>query len=219
MITLILLLVFLLVVAASWFMGLWTNLVTLTVLLLSGLIATNYFEPLAAYLDKPIVGGPAAIGSLATYTYLIDLITFWGIFLVALLVLRGFTDFMSRHRVKFNIWVEMIGRSLTAIWIGWVFVMICAFSVQIAPLPASVVQSTPDSGMFLGLAPDRMWIGLMQSRSRGALSRGRFSEAARHADDAEGNYEPFDSRADLVYRYHSRRVALAQMSTLRVVRN
>jgi len=219
MITLILLLVFLVVVLASWFMGLWSNLVTITVLLLSGLIATNYFEPLAAYLDKPVPGGPAAIGTLDTFTYLLDMIAFWAVFLVAMLILRGLTDFMSRHRVQFNFWVEMVGRSITAIWIGWIFVMISAFSIQLAPLPPAVVQSTPQSGMFLGMAPDRMWIGLMQSRSRGALSRGRFTQQPRHPDDVDGNYEPFDSRADLVYRYHSRRVALSQLATLRVVRN
>ncbi|HAN97088.1 MAG TPA: hypothetical protein DCQ98_06480 [Planctomycetaceae bacterium] len=219
MITLLLLLVFLIVGTVSWFMGLWSNLVTLMVLLLAGLTATNYFEPLAAYLDKPVVGGPAAIGSMGTYTYLLDFVCFWGIFLVALLLLRALTDFASRHRIAFDFWTETIGRSITAIWVAWVFVMIAAFSIQLAPLPNAVVQATPDSGMFLGLAPDRMWIGMMQSRSRGALARGKFSEALRHPDDAGSNVEPFDSQADLVYRYSSRRAALAQLSSLRVARN
>ena len=68
MMTLILIFVFFAVLAASWFMGRWSNLLTLVVLLLSGLIATNYFEPLASYLAKPVVGGPPAISALATYT-------------------------------------------------------------------------------------------------------------------------------------------------------
>ena len=218
MLTLLLLLAFLAVVAASWFMGLWSNLVTLVVLMLSGLIATNFFEPLAAYLDTPVVGGPPAIGSAGTYTYLLDFVAFWGIFLISLALLRGLTDFLSRYRIKFDIFTEMIGRSLTAIWIGWVFVMITAFSFQLAPLPADVVQATPESGMFLGLAPDRQWMAMMQSRSRGALSRSKFSDRPRHADDAEKNVEPFDSQADLIYRYRSRRERLATLSDLRVAR-
>ena len=218
MTTLILLLIFFVVALASWFMGLWSNLITTMVVLLSGMVATAFFEPLAAYLDKPVVGGPAATSQLATYTYLLDMIAFWVLFLVTLLVLRVMTDAMSLYRVKFNIWVEMVGRSVTALWIAWLIVMICAFSLQISPLPNSVVQSSPQGGMMLGLAPDRMWISLVQSRSRGALSRSRFSEASRHPNDEDGNYEPFDSRADLVYRYHSRREKLAELSAMRVNR-
>lgn len=218
MTTLILLLGFFLVATISWFMGLWSNLITTMIMLLAGFIATTFFEPLAAYLDKPVVGGPAAIGTLATYTYLLDMIAFWALFLVSLLLLRGMTDFLSRYRMKFNIWVEIAGRSVTALWIGWLFVMITAFSFQISPLPNSAVQSSPSGGMLLGLAPDRMWISLVQSRSRGALSRSRFSAVTVHPDDADGNYESFDSNADLVYRYHSRRAKLEELTALRVNR-
>lgn len=219
MTTLILLLGFLTIVTISWFLGLWSNLITTMNMLLSGFIATSFFEPLASYLDKPVVGGPPAIGSLATYTYLLDMIAFWLLFIISLLVLRALTDFLSRYRMKFNIWVEVVGRSITAIWIGWLFVMITAFSFQISPLPNSAVQSTPQGGTFMGLAPDRMWIALVQSRSRGALARSRFSDAPQHPDDVGGNYETFDSKGDLIYRYHSRREKLASLDALRVNRN
>lgn len=217
MITLILLMVFLLTVAISWFAGLWTNLLNLMMVLIAGFIATNYFEPLAAYLDKPVVGGPPASNALPTYTYLLDFIAFWAIFLIAMLLLRGMTDILSRHRLRFNIWVEMIGRSFLALWVGWVMVMISAFSLQLSPLPPDTVQATPESRMML-LGPDRMWIGLMQSRSRGALSRAAFSEQPRHERDAEKNFEPFDSNADLIYKYRSRREHLDELTNLRVLR-
>ena len=218
MITLILLLAFFIVAAASWFMGLWSNMLTLVVMLLSGLIATNYFEPLAAYFDKPVVGGPAAIGSMATYTYLLDFICFWALFLISFFLLRILTDILSRHRVKFNFWVETVGRSILALWVAWIFVSIAAFSIQLSPLPAATVQSTPNSRIML-IGPDRIWMGFVQSRSRGALARGRYSSAPRHEDDVEGNYEPFDSQADLIYKYHSRREQLGnQQGALRVNR-
>jgi hypothetical protein len=193
-------------------------MLTLVVMLLSGLIATNYFEPLAAYFDKPVVGGPPAIGSMATYTYLLDFICFWALFLISLFVLRILTDILSRHRIKFNFWVEMVGRSVLALWVGWVFVSIVAFSIQLSPLPPSTVQATPNSKMML-IGPDRIWMGFVQSRSRGALARGSYSSSPRHEDDMEGNYEPFDSQADLIYKYHSRRDQVeSQQGALRVNR-
>ena len=145
MMTLILIFVFFAVLAASWFMGLWSNLLTLVVLLLSGLIATNYFEPLASYLDKPVVGGPPAISAMATYTYLLDFICFWSLFLVSLFGLRVTTDILSRHRIRFNYWVEIVGRSVLSLWVAWIFVSIVAFSLQLSPLPAATVQATPNS--------------------------------------------------------------------------
>ena len=101
---------------------------------------------------------------------------------------------------------------------AWIFVSIVAFSLQLSPLPAATVQATPNSRMML-IGPDRIWIGFMQSRSRGALARGRFSETGRHEDDVDGNYEPFDSQADLIYKYHTRREQLEnQKGALRVNR-
>ena len=217
MVTLILIAVFFIVAFISWFMGLWSNMITLMVLTLSGLIATNYYEPLAAWLDKPVIGGPAAINVMGEYTYLLDFIAFWAILLICLLLFRGLTDLLSRHRVRFNQWVELAGRSVLAIWVAWLFVCLVAFSLQLSPLPAGAVQASPSGRMML-IGPDRIWLGFMQSRSRGALARGKFTELPRHEDDAEKNTEPFDSNADLIYKYRSRRDTLDSVPGIRVPR-
>jgi len=53
---------------------------------------------------------------------------------------------------------------------------------------------TPTSNHFVGLAPDRQWLALMRSRSRGALKR--------------WTPRPFDPDAEFVFRYHQRRANL-----------
>ena len=63
MLNLVLLLIFLICVAALWFQGLWSNVVTLINLLLAVMLAFNYFEPVANLLDgiEPVVHLPVGL--------------------------------------------------------------------------------------------------------------------------------------------------------------
>lgn len=216
MITLLILFAFVVVVAASWFMGLWTNLITIVSMLLSGLVATNYFEPVATYFDRPVV--VPSNGALEEFTYFLDFLSWWAIFIVCFAVLRAVTDMMSRVRVKFNFWVEIVGRSITALWIGGIFVCQFAFTLHLAPIEPNALQNTPDQNMFIGMAPDRAWMAFAQSRSRGALARGKFSTGETHPDDANLNVETFDPYSEFTYKYHHRKTVLEGFETLRVLR-
>jgi hypothetical protein len=212
MLNLVLLLIFLICVAALWFQGLWSNVVTLINLLLAMMLAFNYFEPVARMLD----------GFEASYTYLWDFIALWGLFALSFGVLRAMTDMLSRTRVAFDFWVETVGRSLTAVWIAWLFVGFICATMHTAPLGESPMgfQRTPQSGNFLGMAPDRLWLGFMQSRSRGALSRGESdpTKLSRRTEDKDAQVRIFDPDGRFILKYHQRRLNFQDEPDYRVAR-
>ena len=106
MLFLLLFLVFAGVAAAIWVQGFWSAAVTFVNLLLAMLIASNLFEPVATMVEN--------FGA-ASWTYLLDFILLWVLFFVAFGILRGITDLLSGTQVKFDLPVEMVGRSLLAV--------------------------------------------------------------------------------------------------------
>jgi hypothetical protein len=184
MLSLVLLLIFVIVAAALWFQGLWSNAVTLVNMLLAMMIAFNYYEPVASLL----------VQAESSYRYLYDFLALWGLFALSFGLLRLVTDVLSRTRVAFELWVEIAGRTVLSLWIAWLFIGFTAASLHTAPLGPHPMgfQQTPMSGNFFGMAPGRHWLAFMQSRSRGALKRGEAFE--------------FDPDSRFILKYYQRRV-------------
>ncbi len=185
-------------------------MITLINFTFAAMIASNWFEPLADQLEGKGV-----------YTFNLDFLCLWLLFFVSFGFMRLFTDLMSKFRIKFNTIVEMTGRSILSIWIACAFICFFSFSVHTAPLTETPFggrfQPTPQSRNFLGIGPDRMWLGFLQNRSRGAFAESRtglFGELnnpnlvyddPEHPDDVNRNRRVFDSRSDFILKYHHRR--------------
>lgn len=211
MMFLFLFLLFLMVAAALWFQGLWSNAVTLINLIIAMLLATNFWEPICTLIE--------AFGA-GSFTYLLDFVVLWFLFVFFFVFLRLITDLLSRTRVKFEMPVEMAGRSILAIWCAWLVVCFTAFSLQMAPLNSETPMGAwaqPNQPSFLFVSPDRLWLRFMQSRSRGALARGNFS-GQTHADDVQANVEAFDSKSQFPLRYRDRRAKYKAAPAMRVNR-
>jgi hypothetical protein len=194
MMFLILFLIFVMVAAGLWFQGLWSCAVTLVNLFLAMMIATTFWEPLTTMIEDT---------GAKSYTHLLDFLVLWILFAVAFGILRAITDSLSRTQVAFDMPVEMAGRSILAAWGAWLVVCFAAFSLQMAPLNSATplgAWSTPTAPTFLVTSPDRLWLGFMHSRSKGALSGGAV----------------FDPEADFALRYRDRRVKYAAASDMRV---
>lgn len=204
MMTLILLLLFGLTAGLIWMHGLWGAAVTLVNLLLAMLLATNFFEPVANLAEGMVKSG----------TYFFDYVSLWGLFIVFFGIFRAITDGLSSSAVKFIMPVEMAGRTIIALWCGWLMVCFTTFSLQMAPLnsvtPMGAWQSPKDS-TFLGFSPDRIWLGFMQQNSRGYLARGKFSDLPAHPNDELLNVEAFDPQAEFPYKYAYRRKQYADL--------
>jgi len=210
MLFLILFLAFAGVAAAIWFQGFWSAAVTFVNLLLAALIATNFFEPVADLTES--------FGA-ASWTYLLDFVFLWLLFFLAFAILRAITDFISQTQVKFDLPIEMAGRSVFAVLSGWLFTCFLAFTLQMAPLSDEKplgAWSTPTSNTFIFTAPDRLWLRFMFDRSRGALARGHFSSQSHPADQAL-NVETFDPKGEFALKYHERRKKYAEATDMRVV--
>jgi len=206
---LFLLLIFLATAAALWFQGTWNIAITLVNLILAMLIATNFYEPICTMIEG--FGG-------ASFTYLLDFIVLWILFAVVFGILRMFSDMLSKKAVKFNLPVDMAGRTILSIWCAYLMVCFTAFSMQFAPLNSATPMGafeTPTSSSFLGMSPDRQWLGFMQSRSRGALARGNYSGKV-HPNDQAINVETFDPFSEIPLRYRQRRENYEKAEGLRV---
>jgi hypothetical protein len=204
------------ILAGTWFLGFWNNAITLVNTLLAAIIASNFFEPLADFID----------GGQSTYTYMLDFVCLWLLFFVSFAVLRAATDLLSRYRLKFSKWMELGGRSVCSLATAWIFLCFMQFTFHTAPFPPGPgnFQSRPDSVNF-PLAPDRLWLGFLQSRSRGAMAWpldaplvSAYDSQRLHRDDRQPGYRVFDSKADLIYKYHHRRLKLSEQEALRVQR-
>jgi hypothetical protein len=212
MLTLVLFLIFVIAVAARWFQGLWSNAIALINMLLAMMLAFNYFEPVAELLERVD----------RSYTYLWDFVALWGVFVLSFILLRLLTDLLSRYKVVFDFWVEMAGRSILALWIAWLLVAFICASLHTAPLGPHPLgfQRSPTAGNFLGLAPDRHWLGFMQSRSRGALSRAESDPAKLSPVEQDRNAKVriFDPESKFVLKYFHRRSEFAGEPEYRVAR-
>jgi uncharacterized membrane protein required for colicin V production len=163
--------------------GVWGNAVLFINVVMAALIAVNYYEPLAQYLqsfDK-------------SYTYMFDFLAMWLVFAVAVGMLRAITDKLSTVKVKFRMPFDQIGGILLGAWVGWVMVCFTLMSLHTAPLSRNFMQGAfqpePTSRMFFGLAPDRQWLGFVQKSSNGAFSRG----------------QTFDLNGEYILKYAERR--------------
>jgi hypothetical protein len=142
------------------------------------------------------------------------------VFVLSYGLLRAATDFLSRKRVVFNFWVEKIGSGVVAAWVAWLFIGFTCASLHTAPLGPHPMgfQKTPTSAEFLGFSPGRYWLAFMQSRSRGAFSRGEPDGTKRSPleKDKDVNARIFDPESTFILRYHQRRVDFEQQPSYRV---
>lgn len=162
--------------------GLWTNTLTLVNVLTAALVATNYFEPLANWMNRQE----------PSLKYAYDLLSLWLIFGVTVSLLRMATDYMSPIKVKFLLPVERVGGIVMALWVSWVFVCFTTMTLHTAPLARNFLlgsfQPRPESKMLFGSAPDQKWLAWVHRQSQGSLSR-------------LSGTSPFDPRGDFIIRY------------------
>src|SRR5215472_13274028 len=106
-VNLILLVVLFAVVAMLIREGLWSNAIMFFNVMTAAMLASNYYEPLADWLDRKWQG----------YTYIFDFLALWAIFAAVLVVLRLITDKVSRVKVRFKMPVEWAGGIFFALWV------------------------------------------------------------------------------------------------------
>ncbi len=152
--------------------GLWSNAIMFFNVMTAALLATNYFEPLASWLERKD----------PTYTYVLDFLALWTVFCGVLILLRLATDKVSRVKVRFKRPVEWGGGILFALWVGWIMVCFTTFTLHTAPLAHSFLggafqpeprkrnvfrfRAGPEMARFRAYDVDRRIVGPRARRGR-----------------------------------------------------
>lgn len=200
------------VFALLYLESLWSNTITLINVTLAALLALSFFEPLSDTIES--------FGDwFKTCTYLWDYLSLWLLFCIFYGLMRTCTDVASRNRVKFRPPIEIPGRMIAALLVGLVMVSFILTSFHVSPLPAAPFgggfAKSPDASTFLFFKPDRSLLGLLQTVSRGSLSRGAI--AGRESPmEADQGTNAFDPHGEFVLKYRQRRRDLEKNDALRV---
>ena len=99
--------------------GLWSNVLTLFNAVIAGVLATNYFEPLAGFLT----------GMLPSMVYLWDVLALGLLFSTFYILLRSFSAQLSKYRVQVQGSLDRIAGIALAAWVGWVGVCFVCFAI------------------------------------------------------------------------------------------
>lgn len=181
MLLLISILIVLFVPLCNWWFGFWNNMLTMVNCLLAALIATSAYPLISDFVVK-------LDEAEKSYAHVGDFVGLWAIFVISFMLLRGFTDTLSKYRLKFDTITEMAGRTVFSIGTALVLLCFTNFTLQLAPLDqARFSESGAPTGptdAAVGSITDQMWLGYAQYASTGPLSSGSeipntFYEAAK----------------------------------------
>jgi hypothetical protein len=189
-------------VALLFTSGMWSNAITLINVVTAGLLATNYFEPLARWLD----------GMMPSLSYMWDFFSLWILFITFTVTFRILTGMASKVNVRFLAIADKIGSVVFAAIIGWIMICFTLMTLHTAPLGRNFLFGgfKPGESMFFGMfAPDQEWLGLAHGVSQKSFSRSL-------GDDERGKYGAedvavFDAQGRFIANYAERRTALEKM--------
>jgi uncharacterized membrane protein required for colicin V production len=175
-------------VAMCYAEGLWSNAIRLINVVTAGLLAVNFYEPLANWLDS----------MQPSYTYLWDYLSLWAVFAVCMVIFRELTSLISHVKVRFLKLVDRVGSAVLSVWIGWVMVCFTMMTLHTVPLQRNFLFDgfQPEERMLMGLAPDRVWLAFVQKESMGAFAR--------------SDERVFDPKAEFMLKYATRRTQLQE---------
>ena len=155
----------LIVVAVTWCVageGAWGAGLTFLCVLFAGLLAMNFFEPVASLLDGM---GAESYSDLAALVGLFTLFTFLG---------RLATDNISPTEIEFDARIHNVARWLFGAATGYATMAILLTALHTAPLPRNFAGFSPERANFFDtFAPDRQWLGFTQHVSEKVLRSGR----------------------------------------------
>ena len=152
--------------------------------LFGGLIAMNFFEPLAGLLDGPL--GERS-----------DVVALLGLFAAVVTGLRLACENIAKQLLKLPTLVYEAGRWLGGAATGYVTMAILLTAVHVAPLPREFLGFKAERlNLFGADAPDRRWLGFTRYVSANALAK------KQRVVDGQGNLlmyrvRSFDGRTAL----------------------
>jgi hypothetical protein len=148
----------------TWFVsseGAWSAGVTFLSVLIAGLLAMNFFEPVALLLGNAV---PA-------YDTKMDMVALLGLFAGGVFLFRLAGERMAPTYVQVHALVEQGGRWLFGLGAGYLSMAIILTALHTAPIPREFLGFKAERGNLFGMAPDRQWLGFTQYVTEHAFGR------------------------------------------------
>jgi hypothetical protein len=143
--------------------GLWSNTLTLFNVLISGLVAFGFYSPLVGLLDVQLDGA---------FTYALDFVVVWALFITAMIILRLTSKAASATRMRFRHPIDSIGGPLVGLIAAWTLAGFVTATLHMSPLSkeafgGALIYSSTDIESKSGLSsPDLAWLRFVQRVSR-----------------------------------------------------
>lgn len=147
--------------------GLWGATLLLLDVVFAGMIALNYYEPLATLINDK---SSQALGGY------VDMLCFMGLLVISLGLLRGATTAMSSNLVRFPKLVDLIGSLGMAVLAGVMTMGILLAGLYTAPVQKELfgsINTTDSEGgppFHIAGGFDRIWLKLFEFGSKFALA-------------------------------------------------
>ena len=161
-------LLLIIIVIVTWCVaseGAWGACILLFSVLFGGILATNYFEPFAAFLES-------VFASSGQWKYRWDFIAFSLLFGLFVTGVRVYSEYVMPTYMHTDGLTHDVVRWPTALITGYLTMAIILTSLHTACLPREFIGFTPERKNFFGIvAPDRQWLAYMQYLSENQLVR------------------------------------------------
>lgn len=174
--------------------GLFTAITVLVNVVLSGIVAFNFFEPISDFAESYLRGDIAA-------DY-IDFFVLVGLFCGSLALLRMATNNLANYQIQFNSLLQQIGAAAVGLLTGYLASGFLVCLLETLPWHRNFADFQPRSeseAAFRRIVPaDRVWLAMMRHAGAYPFARGTDRE---EADTFYDRRPTFDRGATFELRY------------------
>ena len=132
--------------------GAWGAAHAFLCVLFASLLAMNFFEPLAGFLE----------GMLPSYRNYMDTIALVGLFIGLTFALRMGSESLAPLYIGLPATLDQAGKWAFGALTGYLTMAFLLTALHTAPLPREFMGFKPERNNFFGMAPDRQWLGFVQ---------------------------------------------------------
>lgn len=174
--------------------GLFSSIAMLIMIVLAGVVAFNFWEPIANVLD-PTLQGTFLAGTE-------DLLVLVSLFCLALGLMRWCTNMLAPLMIEYHGAVQLVGAGIVGMISGYLVAGFLVCALETLPLDQHFLgyeeRKSQESGMRSVLPPDRVWLALM--RHAGAYPLVSLEDAPE-AETAYDRFRTFDRAGSYELRY------------------
>lgn len=192
MLTFLTIAIMLAVAYAFFVQGLLTAICMMVNVFLAGLVAFNFWEPIADSLRTSFSGSPVD-----GYE---DWLCMIGLFIVTLLTLRVVTNLIAPSEPEIRPALQQVTAALCGLVTGYLTAGFLVCALQTLPIAEDFMGFSAKidaaGGMRRFLPPDRVWLALMQRGSMGSLDNGETFDPRGYFEQGYERHRRFGENRD-----------------------